>query len=165
MIIVYSTYSSELFRESQKSKNKNAFFCSAYSSELFPADFSHVKRSFWLLLRLLFWVVSSCRHQCNYLLWTSAPLTLLSCFNTNSNDRSSAVTSAPLTLLSCFGKTAHFFKVQLAKKTQLLWMHSYYMSYSCINCQILLHRIILTCSFSSANPTAILWVLNVRTPW
>lgn len=74
-------------------------------------------------------------------------------------------TSAPLTLLSCFGRTAHFFKVQLAKKTQLLLMHSYYMAYSCINCQILLHRIILTCSFSSANPTAILWVLNVRTPW
>ena len=73
--------------------------------------------------------------------------------------------SAPLTLLSCFGRTAHFFKVQLAKKTQLLLMHSYYMAYSCINCQILLHRIILTCSFSSANPTAILWVLNVRTPW
>lgn len=75
------------------------------------------------------------------------------------------VTSAPLTLLSCFGRTAHFFKVQLAKKTQLLLMHSYYIAYSCINCQILLHRIILTCSFSSANPTAILWVLNVRTPW
>ena len=73
--------------------------------------------------------------------------------------------SAPLTFLSCFGRTAHFFKVQLAKKTQLLLMHSYYMAYSCINCQILLHRIILTCSFSSANPTAILWVLNVRTPW
>ena len=120
MIIVYSAYSSELFRE-------------------------------------------CC--QATTLFFTSAPLTLLSCFFLKRNPVYFCTTSAPLTLLSCFGRTAHFFKVQLAKKTQLLLMHSYYMAYSCINCQILLHRIILTCSFSSANPTAILWVLNVRAPW
>ena len=144
MIIVYSAYSSELFRE--------------------------------------------CCQATTLLLLASAPLTLLSCFSSptlycdcgtlhfcsaysselfpnNSSLSTIQSSSAPLTLLSCFGRTAHFFKVQLAKKTQLLLMHSYYMAYSCINCQILLHRIILTCSFSSANPTAILWVLNVRAPW
>ena len=120
MIIVYSAYSSELFRE-------------------------------------------CC--QATTLFFTSAPLTLLSCFLNTFLVSLYSPSSAPLTLLSCFGRTAQFFKVQLAKKTQLLLMHSYYMAYSCINCQILLHRIILTCSFSSANPTAILWVLNVRAPW
>ena len=121
MIIVYSTYSSELFQNSRLELLSSKIFCSTYSSELFLAAIKII-------------------------------------INTT-------YSSAPLTLLSCFGRTAHFFKVQLAKKTQLLLMHSYYMAYSCINCQILLHRIILTCSFSSANPTAILWVLNVRTPW
>ena len=124
------------------SYNSILYFCSAYSSELFPNNSS------------LSTIQSS-----------SAPLTLLSCFLKNAYHLQFYLTSAPLTLLSCFGRTAHFFKVQLAKKTQLLLMHSYYMAYSCINCQILLHRIILTCSFSSANPTAILWVLNVRAPW
>ena len=118
-----------------------------------------------LLLRLLFWVVSSptlyC--DCGTLHFCSAYSSEL--FPNNSSLSTIQSSSAPLTLLSCFGRTAHFFKVQLAKKTQLLLMHSYYMAYSCINCQILLHRIILTCSFSSANPTAILWVLNVRAPW
>ena len=124
------------------SYNSILYFCSAYSSELFPNNSS------------LSTIQSS-----------SAPLTLLSCFLEQDLRSKYETTSAPLTLLSCFGRTAHFFKVQLAKKTQLLLMHSYYMAYSCINCQILLHRIILTCSFSSANPTAILWVLNVRAPW
>ena len=142
MIIVYSTYSSELFLIGGRLCINGLNFCSAYSSELF---------------RLI-----DC--ECFDGI-TSAPLTLLSCFRPVTAIFVPLCTSAPLTLLSCFGRTAHFFKVQLAKKTQLLLMHSYYMAYSCINCQILLHRIILTCSFSSANPTAILWVLNVRTPW
>ena len=124
------------------SYNSILYFCSAYSSELFPNNSS------------LSTIQSS-----------SAPLTLLSCFCKSCLGQLEQGPSAPLTLLSCFGRTAHFFKVQLAKKTQLILKHSNYMAYSCINCQILLHRIILTCSFSSANPTAILWVLNVRAPW
>ena len=142
MIIVYSTYSSELFQEINCMAETKIFFCSAYSSELF--------------LKYVFGVPI-------FTLFCSAYSSEL--FHSKVECRRRQEPSAPLTLLSCFGRTAQFFKVQLAKKTQLLLMHSYYMAYSCINCQILLHRIILTCSFSSANPTAILWVLNVRTPW
>ena len=143
------------------SYNSILYFCSAYSSELFQAPHYIVTVGHFTSAPL---TLLSC-FPTIHLYLPSTPLTLLSCFLNTFLVSLYSPSSAPLTLLSCFGRTAHFFKVQLAKKTQLLLMHSYYMAYSCINCQILLHRIILTCSFSSANPTAILWVLNVRTPW
>ena len=142
MIIVYSAYSSELFRECCQATT--LFFTSAPLT-LLSCFKPHIILWLWdtsLLLRLLFWVVSQ------QFISIYHPIIFCSAYSSE-----------------LFRQNRTFLQSTTREKTQLLWMHSYYMAYSCINCQILLHRIILTCSFSSANPTAILWVLNVRAPW